>query len=241
MVGETKRWEADSGVGLTAAEKKRELEYTRYGRPRSTTGKPSPGGGFREKIKHLFRKTRTGLHVSVSVSFGRDSEPAGVRSVPGSSHGYLQGYPPGFARSEMTLRIKNNPTGTCVFEVLSPPPGAGTEEVLVEIRNLKTLFPGHGGGDKKLRDSLVEWNKIFQAPPQHWVVNFVPRAYLRRGWGLAEEVWERLHNGGGGGTRWRVEYEPIGGGVVVVGEVDGEGGWMGEEWKGGEKEVGVVV
>lgn len=188
--------------------------------------------GVRQKLKHMFR----GFHISVSVSFN-EKAPEYAR----------------YQRTEMTLRIKNNLHGNCVFEVfpssLSPTidhgEGGDMDEVLQPVEHLKTLFPH----DKNLQRSLQEWNRIFQTPPPHWVVNFVPRAYLRRGYYLAEEVLEYLTTHPDG-CQYTVEYEPIGHQPCVVGSVAntvgrnrsmkrgpaGTGGGGDMWWEGKEKE-----
>lgn len=79
---------------------------------------------------------------------------------------------------------------------------------------LKSLFPAN----KYLRQALLEWNRHFQNPPPHWLINFVPKAYLRRGYFLSEEVCEYfLANPDG--CRYRIEYEPIGHEWCLVGTV----------------------
>ncbi|RPB25096.1 hypothetical protein L211DRAFT_137091 [Terfezia boudieri ATCC MYA-4762] len=80
---------------------------------------------------------------------------------------------------------------------------------------------------KTLIRALEDWNEHFKNPPPHWIINFVPKAYLRRGWHLAEEVAEYLHTYGlnvgvdsNGITRcaWKVEYEAIGHKACLVDE-----------------------
>ena len=89
---------------------------------------------------------------------------------------------------------------------------------------LKTQLFAHS---KSIPRALDEWNKHYQNPPPHWVVNFVPKAYLRRGWHLAEEVAKYFKTYGldagvnaGGMHRgpWKVEYEAIGYKACVVDE-----------------------
>lgn len=59
-------------------------------------------GEMRQKFKHMWR----GLHVSVSISFKeRDQEVEEVLARPRQT------------KRHMTLRIKNNKTGSCVFEM----------------------------------------------------------------------------------------------------------------------------
>lgn len=93
----------------------------------------------------------------------------------------------------------------------------GASEVPLPYAFLRSHLFAHS---EPLCRSLEEWNRHFQKPPIHWVVNFVPKAYLRKGWHLAEEVAGYLRlfglNAGEGasraqgGSRWRVEYEAIG-------------------------------
>ena len=61
-----------------------------------------------------------------------------------------------------------------------------SHEILSPVVDLKTLFPYN----KQMQKSMVEWNRHFVNPPQHWVVNFIPRAYLKRGYSLAEDMCE---------------------------------------------------
>lgn len=76
-----------------------------------------------------------------------------------------------------------------------------------------------------LASQLMEWNSHFQSPPPHWVINFIPKAYLRRGWHLAESIVEYLRINGlnldGAESLtapWIVEYEPIGFKPCMVGQ-----------------------
>lgn len=55
-------------------------------------------------------------------------------------------------------------------------------------------------------------------PPQHWVVNFIPRAYLKRGYSLAEDICEYFTQHPDG-CSYRVEYEPIDHTWVHVGTI----------------------
>jgi hypothetical protein len=78
-------------------------------------------------------------------------------------------------------------------------------EILTPIDDLKQLFPY----SKNLQRTLHEWNWYYQNPPQHWVINFIPRAYLKRGYKLSQDVFEYF-NGHADGCEYRIEYEPIG-------------------------------
>ncbi|KAI5777358.1 hypothetical protein EDC01DRAFT_406271 [Geopyxis carbonaria] len=148
----------------------------------------------RNRLKHLVK----GFHVSVSISFKEKDE------VPGYT-------PPPRTRSEMTIRIKNSSTGSCVFEITKH---GDSDELLTPIEKLKTLFPY----SKTLPQALVEWNRHYQNPPPHWVVNFIPRAYLRRGYFLAEEICEYFMQHPDG-CAYSIEYEPIGHPWCLVGTV----------------------
>lgn len=124
-----------------------------------------------------------------------------------------------------TLRIKNNGTGSCVFIVTTAP---GNPQETIEIPlSLKYLQSQLFAQSKTLIRALEDWNEHFKNPPPHWIINFVPKAYLRRGWHLAEEVAEYLHTYGlnvgvdsNGITRcaWKVEYEAIGHKACLVDE-----------------------
>lgn len=111
-----------------------------------------------------------------------------------------------------------------------------SKETIRPVENLRDLFPY----DKNLGRSLQEWNRHFQNPPPHWVVNFIPRAYLRRGFFLAEEVCEYFSQHPNG-CSYRVEYEPIGHesslvGTVVPKKKDDKKAPAGElHWEGREK------
>lgn len=137
--------------------------------------------------------------------------------------------------TDQTLRIKNNKTGHCIYQVyaytlvnvdsiiitfprltsiftssINTPSG----EELYAIDSLKHLFPN----SKPLRNALISWNRHFKNPPQHWIVNFIPRAYLRRGYSLAEEICDYLTQHPDG-CKYRIEYEPIGHESCLVGNV----------------------
>ncbi|KAF8475765.1 hypothetical protein BDZ91DRAFT_844478 [Kalaharituber pfeilii] len=126
---------------------------------------------------------------------------------------------------ERTLRIKNNGNGPCVFIVtMNPDNPQAPIETPLSLAYLKSQLFVHS---KALVKSLDDWNKHFQNPPQHWVINFVPKAYLRRGWHLSEEVVKYLRTyglnvgtevGGVHHCPWRVEYEAIGQKACLVGE-----------------------
>jgi hypothetical protein len=149
-----------------------------------------PGARYMAEIKHKVKALFHGFHVSVTISVTRKDD-----SSESLSHRLPQ-------RSEMTLRVKNSKQGNCIFEIIRAP---STSETLMPVVDLKTLFPH----SKPLQKALTEWNAHFQNPPPHWVLNFIPRAYLRRGYFLAEEVCEYFlaHPDG---CRYRIEYEPIG-------------------------------
>lgn len=87
-------------------------------------------------------------------------------------------------------------------------------EELYAIDSLKDLFPN----SKNLRNALISWNRHYKNPPQHWIVNFIPRAYLRRGYSLAEEIRDYLVQYQDG-CKYRIEYEPIGHEPCLVGNV----------------------
>ncbi|KAL7267725.1 hypothetical protein RUND412_009673 [Rhizina undulata] len=112
--------------------------------------------------------------------------------------------------SEQKLRIKNNKSGHCIFEVVETPAGETTRP----LENIKSLFPH----DKRLAKSLDDWNRHYQNPPPHWIINFIPRAYLRRGFHLAQDVHDYLakHQDG---CKYTIEYEPIGHEHCLVGTV----------------------
>jgi len=176
------RWEDASCLGYAGAPRHAVAAAPRY------------IGGLKQRVKTLWK----GFHVSVSVSFSGDpDEPPRLERLP--------------RRTEMTIRIKNNKTGSPVFEVIRD---STAPEALLPIDSLKTLFPD----SKPLAKALTDWNRHFQNPPPHWVVNFIPRAYLRRGFFLAEEVCDYLvaHPDG---CRYRVEYEPIGHEWCLVGTI----------------------
>ena len=88
------------------------------------------------------------------------------------------------------IRIKHEDTG---------------DEILTPIDDLKSLFPY----SKNIQRCLTEWNRHYQNPPQHWVMNFIPRAYLKRGYTLSEDVCEYF-SAHSDGCSYRIEYEPIG-------------------------------
>ncbi|CAZ84152.1 unnamed protein product [Tuber melanosporum] len=113
-------------------------------------------------------------------------------------------------RRERTLRIKNNRNGCCIYEVET----SSTGPTLIPLQSLKPLLPN----SKYLQKSLIDWNRHFQSPPAHWVINFIPRAYLRRGYYLAEDVCEYLLQNPDG-CLYRIEYEPIGHESVLVGSI----------------------
>ncbi|KAH0607686.1 uncharacterized protein H6S33_002720 [Morchella sextelata] len=135
--------------------------------------------------------------------------------------------------TEQILRIKNNKTGNCVYLVTKLPSGL---EELTPLDSLKHLFPNN----KYLRTSLVSWNHHFQNPPQHWLINFIPRAYLRRGFFLAEEICNYLLQYPDG-CKYRVEYEPIGHESSLVGTIVPRTlrarAKAGRYWEGREKEI----
>ncbi|RPB01022.1 hypothetical protein L873DRAFT_1678135 [Choiromyces venosus 120613-1] len=113
-------------------------------------------------------------------------------------------------KGERTLRIKNNRDGCCIYEVEN----SSTGPTLTPLQSLKPLLPN----SKYLQKSLKDWNRHFQSPPAHWVINFIPRAYLRRGYYLAEDVCEYLLQNPDG-CLYRIEYEPIGHESVLVGSI----------------------
>jgi len=144
-----------------------------------------------------------GLHVNVSISFGEKGT---------AGNGVEEREIPRQTRREMTLRIKNSKTGSCVYEILRHEDSK--DEILTPLEDLRALFPY----SKKLQRDLVEWNRHYQNPPQHWVVNFIPRAYLKRGYKLGEELCEYFMQHPDG-CQYRVEYEPIGHAYCHVGTV----------------------
>ncbi|KAF8425242.1 hypothetical protein EV426DRAFT_596852 [Tirmania nivea] len=124
-----------------------------------------------------------------------------------------------------TLRIKNNATGSCVFMVTTTP-GNPHEiiEVPLSLKYLQTQLFFHS---ETLTLALEDWNAHFRNPPPHWIINFVPKAYLRRGWHLAEEVAKYLRtyglnagvdSNGGQCSAWKVEYEAMGHKACLVDE-----------------------
>jgi hypothetical protein len=88
-------------------------------------------------------------------------------------------------------------------------------EILTPITDLKALFPYN----KQLQKRLNEWNRHYQDPPQHWLMNFIPRAYLKRGYSLGEELCEYFTQHPDG-CQYRIEYEPIGHAYCHVGTVE---------------------
>jgi hypothetical protein len=114
----------------------------------------------------------------------------------------------------------------CILYSYSPPSPVRTDisvhrrkhdnndEILTPITNLQTLLPY----SKSLQQDLDGWNAHYQNPPPHWVMNFIPRAYLKRGHKLAEEVYEYLQHHPDG-CCYRVEYEPIGHRWCLIGTV----------------------
>ncbi|CCX07904.1 Similar to hypothetical protein [Tuber melanosporum Mel28]; acc. no. XP_002839961 [Pyronema omphalodes CBS 100304] len=145
-------------------------------------------GEVGRKMKNIWR----GLHVNVSVSF---RERGGVMDHHSPRLRQI--------KQQMTLRVKNNEIGSCVFEIIKHVDTGA--EILTPIDDLKQLFPY----SKNLRRTLHEWNWYYQNPPQHWVINFIPRAYLKRGYTLSQDVFEYF-NGHADGCEYRIEYEPIG-------------------------------
>ncbi|KAF8433451.1 hypothetical protein BGX38DRAFT_1222555 [Terfezia claveryi] len=124
-----------------------------------------------------------------------------------------------------TLRIKNNGTGICMF-ILTTAPG-NPQEIIETPLSLKYLQTQLFAQSKTLIRALEDWNEHFKNPPPHWIINFVPKAYLRRGLHLAEEVAEYLHTYGlnvgldsnsSPRSAWKVEYEPIGHKAFLVDE-----------------------
>ena len=83
---------------------------------------------------------------------------------------------------------------------------------MTPIEDIASLFPHN----KLLPRQLADWNRHFQNPPRHWITNFVPLAYLKRGFTLSEDVCEyfSIH---ADGRAYRIEYEPIGHRFCLVG------------------------
>ncbi|TGZ80571.1 hypothetical protein EX30DRAFT_341497 [Ascodesmis nigricans] len=227
-----RKWEAyDGGRMKTPNIRSYDTESRLGGHGAGTPEKGGKVSGFKQKLKHMFH----GFHISVSVSFNEKPVSASIPSATPYTHADYPG--------QITLRVKNNPTGNCVFSVIpsrtpsalfSPslsnndidPPLPVADGILTPINNLKSIFPR----DKALIKALNEWNRHFQHPPAHWVVNFVPRAYIRRGYGLAEEMLGYFKAWGDEkGREVVVEYEPIGEEVCVVGRV----GRSGVAWEAG--------
>jgi hypothetical protein len=71
--------------------------------------KVSRDGGLLTEVRHKVKNMIKGLHVSVSVSFGEKGVLEEEVDAPRQR------------RKEMTLRIKNNKTGSCVFEMFVLP------------------------------------------------------------------------------------------------------------------------
>ncbi|KAI5812645.1 hypothetical protein BZA77DRAFT_137271 [Pyronema omphalodes] len=208
-------------VGEKAANPDASIDHERYGRVPTPIG-CLPGRGFRvEDLASLGERRRTeegterapgrvkrrssifgevglkmknvlrGLHTNVSTGLERRQE-------------FVEDYAPRpQLKRQITLRIKNNESGSCVFEIMKH--DNTDEEILTPINDLKRLFPH----SKQLQKTLNEWNRHYQNPPQHWIVNFIPRAYLKRGYTLSEDVFEyfKEHEDG---CEYRIEYEPIG-------------------------------
>ncbi|RPA76535.1 hypothetical protein BJ508DRAFT_213601 [Ascobolus immersus RN42] len=170
----------------------------------STTPSIPPDGCFgmigiqlREAAKGIKR-----LFTSCPISISIKVKTAGERDVEKDI---------GFDGDQHTYRVKNNRFGFPLYKVVHD---SFNNEQEIPVQNLKALFPNN----KSLVRALVEWNRHFQNPPPHWLINFVPKAYLRRGYFLAEEVCEYfLENPDG--FRYRVEYEPIGHEWCLVGTI----------------------
>jgi len=97
-------------------------------------------------------------------------------------------------------------------------------EIPLSLKCLQTQLFVHS---KTLTRALEDWNEHFRNPPPHWIINFVPKAYLRRGWHLAEEVADYLRtyglnigvdSNGSPRSAWKVEYEAIGHKACLVDE-----------------------
>ena len=105
---------------------------------------------------------------------------------------------------------------------------------MTPIEDIASLFPYN----RLLPKQLADWNHHFQNPPQHWITNFVPKAYLKRGFALSEDVCEyfSLH---ADAYAYRIEYEPIGHRFCLVGTTSPppfmrksrRGGYYGEIWE----------
>ncbi|CUS13068.1 unnamed protein product [Tuber aestivum] len=147
-------------------------------------------GRYMDEIRCRVKGILSGFHFSISVGCTLPVEEE--------------------RRRERTLRIKNNRNGCCIYEVEA----SSTGPTLTPLQSLKPLLPN----SKYLQKSLADWNRHFQSPPAHWVINFIPRAYLRRGYYLAEDVCEYLLQNPDG-CLYRIEYEPIGHESVLVGSI----------------------
>ena len=198
---------------------------------------------IREIIDHGYKKPEVARVLTVI-----DTLPETLRRSKQTNGVYLD-------TDERTIRIKNTKNGICVFILYDPPPpsiiyiyiyanklATSTSnptnpsqviETPIPLCSLKMQVFQHNGS---LVRALEEWNRHFQNPPPHWLINFVPKAYLKRGWHLAEQVVEYLHKHGldlgaegvqiaeglvvrgGKDLAWRVEYEAIGHKACLVGK-----------------------
>ncbi|KAI5803563.1 hypothetical protein DFH27DRAFT_52307 [Peziza echinospora] len=201
---------------------------------RSEKRKSTPASSSTEKLS---RFTSRSLRSRSGKYREKDevAEIGGTREKDEGEHNWEE--------EEKTILIKNNRKGCCVFIVTSSQSNPEQKyEFPIPLAHLKSQLFVHS---KTLVRALEEWNKHFQSPPPHWVINFVPKAYLRRGWHLAEAVTQYLQSYGlnlddgeareGAAPRrriggpWRVMYEAIGYKACLVGE--GGRHYHGERWR----------